>query len=152
MATTNEMATMVFKAAPGKDFSAFKNDLQTFNILSAMDGARSLGTIAKEDFYDVKVLSEKVGQLVQMGLLVPVQGGGATSIKPDGLKYLQAELTKLVGPVAGMLLKDNAKKLGHDLSAFPASRAGELLEMVVKFIQNDSQALEFKQKVLSRIK
>lgn len=153
MATTNEIANMTFKTAPGKDLSAFKNDLQMFNILTAMDGMRSVGTIAKEDFYDLNVLAVKVSQLVEMGLLVPVRGvGGGSSIGTEVLKILQSELTKLVGPVAGMLLRDSAKKLGHNLEAFPVGKASELLDMVGKFIQDHSKAVEFKNRMMARIK
>jgi hypothetical protein len=153
MAITNEIANMTFKTAPDKDFSAIKSDLQMFNILTAMDGMRSVGTIAKEDFYDLDFLAVKVSQLVEMGFLIPIHGtGGGSSISAEVLKILQSELAMLVGPVAGMLLKDNAKKLGHDLNAFPAGKASELLDMVGKFIQNHSKAVEFKKRMMTRIK
>lgn len=153
MATTSEIANMTFKKAPGKDFSAFKNDLQMFNILTAMDGMRSVGTIAKQDFYDLNVLTVKVSQLVEMGLLVPVHGtGGGSTIDADTIKVMQSELTKLVGPVAGMLLKDSAKKLGHNLEAFPMGRANELLIVIGNFIQDQSKAVEFKNRIMARIK
>ena len=153
MATTNEIADMTFKRAPGKDFSAFKNDLQMFNILTAMDGRRSVGTIAEQDFYDLNVLAVKVSQLVEMGLLIPVhKAGSGSSIGAEVIKALQSELTKLVGPVAGMLLKDSAKKLGHNLEVFPVGKANELLDMVGKFIQDHSKAIEFKNRMMARIK
>lgn len=153
MATTDEIANMTFKKAPGKDFSAFNNDLQMFNILTAMDGVRSVGTIAKQDLYDLNVLAVKVSQLVEMGLLVPVHGaGGGSNINGEAIKALQSELTKLVGPVAGMLLKDSAKKMGHPLEAFPVGKANELLDVVGRFIQDQSKAVEFKNRMMARIK
>ncbi|MEJ2038182.1 MAG: hypothetical protein P8X55_04535 [Desulfosarcinaceae bacterium] len=153
MATKNEIADMIFRKAPGKDSSSYKNDLQMFNILTAMDGVRSVRAIAKQDFYELDVLAEKVGQLVDKGFLVPIHGAdGESGIGAEALKTLQAELTKLVGPVAGMLLKDSAKKLGNDLAAFPLGRADELLDMVCKFIQDQSKAAQFKARMMSQIK
>lgn len=153
MATTSEIANMTFKKAPSKDFSAFKNDLQMFNILTAMDGVRSVGTIAKQDLYDLNVLTVKVSQLIEMGLLVPVHGaGGGSSIDAETLKVMQSELTKLVGPVAGMLLNDSAKKLGHNLEVFPTGKANELLNVIGKFIQDQGKAVEFKNRIMARIR
>ena len=153
MATTSEIANMTFKKAPGKDFSAFKNDLQMFNILTAMDGVRSVGTIAKQDLYDLNVLTVKVSQLIEMGLLVPVHGaGGGSNIDAETIKVMQSELTKLVGPVAGMLLKDSAKKLGHNLEVFPTGKANELLNVIGKFIQDQGKAVEFKNRIMARIR
>jgi hypothetical protein len=152
MATTNEIANMTFKAAPGKDFSAVKGDLQMFNIITAMDGLRSVGTVAEQDFYDLEVLAVKVSQLVEMGLLVPVQGaGGGARIGGGVMDAMQSELTKLVGPVAGMLLKDCAKKLGHDLADFPLGKANELLDMVGRYIQDPAKADEFENRILARM-
>ena len=144
---------MAFRRVESKDLSQFKSDIQLFNILSAMDGRRSIGTIARDDFYEVDLLIEKVNQLVQMGVLEPVQGNGAGSVvHADAMKYLQAELTKLVGPVAGMLLKDTVAKLGHEIASFPKGKVGELLDRVAAFIQNQNKAEDFKRSMMTRLK
>lgn len=153
MATTNEIINTTFTKAPGKDFSAFKDDYQMFNILTAMDGVRSVETIAKQDFYDLDVLVAKVNQLVDKGLLIPVGwAGGESAIGAEAIKALQSELATLVGPVADMLLKNSAKKLGHDLEAFPMGKANELLDTVSKFIQDQNKAAEFKKRMIAQIK
>jgi hypothetical protein len=153
MASTTDMVNMAFRRVESKDLSQFKNDIQMFNILTAMDGRRSIGTIARDDFYEVDVLIEKVNQLVQMGVLEPVQGNGAGAVvHADAMKYLQAELTKLVGPVAGMLLKDTVAKLGHEISSFPKGKVGELLDRVATFIQNQNKAEDFKRTMMTRLR
>lgn len=152
MATTKEIANMTFKMAPGKDLTTAKNDLQMFNILMSMDGIRSVGTIAKQDSYDLNVLAVKVSQMVKIGLLVPVRdASGGSSVGTETIKALQSELTKLVGPAAGMLLDDSARKLGHNLDAFPIGKANELLDMVSKFIQDHRKAVEFKNRMMALI-
>lgn len=152
MASTKEISNMTFKCVQGIDLSGFKDNLQMFNIIAAMDGRRSVSTIAREDFYEVEFLAEKVNELVQQGFLESVHGGvNASVIKLETLKYLQAELTEHVGPVAGILLKNTAAKMGHDINNFPVERVGELLDHISGSIPNQKKAAKFKRSILSRL-
>lgn len=152
MASTKEISNMTFRCAPGRDWSSFKDNLQMFNIIAAMDGRRSVSSIAREDFYDVDFLAEKVNELVQQGILESVHGGTSASvIKLETIKYLQTELAKHVGPVAGILLKNTAAKMGHDINNFPVERVGELLDHISGSIPNQGKAAKFKRSILSRL-
>ena len=156
MATVNEIASMAYKVAPGRDISAYKNNLQMFNIITAMDGKRSVSTIAKENFYEVSELADKVKQLVDEGVLVPAHGGGggtgsAKGVDPVFFQTMQTELTKLLGPVAGMLIKDTVRKMGHDIGTFPSGKCEELIETLAKYIQNAGKASTFKQIMAAKL-
>lgn len=145
MAPTTEIANMIFKRVEGKELSVFNNDIQMFNIIMAMDGRRSVGTIARENYYEVEFLSEKVKQLVQMEVLELVEEvGGQAAMNLEVIKYLQAKLTKLIGPIAGKLIKEAAAKMGHDITSFPSGKFNELLDRVSLFIQNRGEAIDFK--------
>lgn len=147
----SDIANNTYKCVEGRDLSAYKSDLQIFNILTAMDGKRSVSTIAREDLYELDFLIQKVNQLVRAGILVPV-GGGSIHIDRATVKFIQMELTHLVGPVAGMLLKESAAKLGHDIYSFPAGKISELLDVVAKFFQDQSKADDFKRNILARMR
>ncbi len=151
MASISEIAGRTFKRTSGTDLSAYKNDIKTFNILMAMDGIRSVATIAREDFYEVEALVEKVNQFVEMGLLESIHGASGANVDPEFIAALQSELTNVVGPVAGKLIKKNTSKLGYDLSAFPVGKAGELVDMLSKFIQDHTKSVEFRQRLMAHI-
>jgi hypothetical protein len=152
MASTKEISNMTFRCVPGRDLSSFKDNLQMFNIIAAMDGRRSVSTVAREDFYEVDFLAEKVNELVQQGFLESVHvGASASAIKLETITYLQDELAKHVGPVAGILLKNTAAKMGDDINNFPVERVGELLDHISSSIPNKGKAAKFKRSILSRL-
>lgn len=158
MASIHDIPNMIFKLASGKNISAFKNNLQVFNIIVAMDGKRSVSAIAKENFYEVADLADKVKLLIDQGILVPVGGSGdgdggmhqAPAVDPTVFENVQTELTKYLGPVAGMLIKDAAKKMGHDIENFPPAKFGALLDTLATFIPNQAKASEFIQSVAAQ--
>jgi hypothetical protein len=148
MGIGNEIAEMVFRRSPGTDLSAHKSDLQTFNILLALDGKRTLGTIAKEDFYELEMLAAKIEQMLSKGL-IESSSGAAGSLEPSFFNQLTAELTQMVGPVAGLLVKESAVKLGHDTNRFPPQKVDALLTALGNFIQDGAKASEFKRRMRS---
>lgn len=151
MALHAEIENMIFKRVEGKDLSALRNDIQMFNIITAMDGYRTVSTIARENLYETDFLTEKVKQLVRIGLLEPVEGlGDHAVINLEAIKYLQAELTKLIGPIASKLLNDTAVKMGYDISSISSGEFNELLGQVSLFIQDRGKALDFKRSMMSR--
>jgi hypothetical protein len=148
MRTINEMSEMTFRRAPGTDISKYKSDLQIFNLLMAIDGRRTVGTIAKEDFYDLADLTAKIERLLAKGLIEQV-GGAVSYIDPTLIATLTAELTKLVGPVAGMLVKEEAVKLGQSVERISLSRLESLLDGLAGFIQDGKRSADFKRRMMA---
>ncbi len=152
MANHSHLADKVFKRSTHTDLSAHKNDLQLFNILLALDGKRSLRTIAKEDFYELDALTAKVEEMMIQGLIESTAGGGAVG-GPTGhadqsfFNQLTAELTRMVGPVAGMLIKDTVEKTGHHTGNYPLGNIDELLSELATFIQDEAKSAEFKRQM-----
>ncbi|MCP4747494.1 MAG: hypothetical protein GY874_15330 [Desulfobacteraceae bacterium] len=170
MATLNDIANMTFKRVPGKDISTSKSNLQIFNILLAMDGTRSVAAIAKEDFYDLAALVNLVSKLVKKGLLEKTHGNtgsfnwdesnilenggddiGNVNISPNFFDGLEEDLSKMIGPVARILIEDNTTKMGFDTYNFPIGRVPELLEKLAVFIQNQSDAIDFKRRMMAQV-
>lgn len=108
----SEIADTIYKCAKDADLSVYKKDIELFNILWAMDGERSVKTIAREDSYELDFLIEKVRLFADKGILVPIQQhqAGETVVG-----YIHKELTRLLGPVASALLRKSATALGHDI-------------------------------------
>ncbi len=70
----NELTDIVFKRVDGKGFSNVREDIALFNVFMAIDGRRSVKTIAGDDDYEIDSLASKVNQLEKLGLIVPVDG------------------------------------------------------------------------------
>jgi hypothetical protein len=66
-----EIGKTVFRRSNNVNMSDFRSDIKTFNVLFALDGRRSVKTIAVEDNFDVDELSKKMKDLYDQGLIEP---------------------------------------------------------------------------------
>lgn len=66
-----EIGKTVFRRSNNVNMSDFRSDIKTFNVLFALDGKRSVQTIAIEDNFDVDELSKKMKDLYDQGLIAP---------------------------------------------------------------------------------
>jgi hypothetical protein len=66
-----EIGKTVFRRSNSVNMSDFRSDIKTFNVLFALDGRRSVQTIAMEDNFDVDELSKKMKDLYDQGLIEP---------------------------------------------------------------------------------
>jgi hypothetical protein len=64
-----EIGKTIFKRSDSVNMSDFRSDIKTFNILFALDGKRSVQTIATEDNFDIDELSNKMKELYDQGLI-----------------------------------------------------------------------------------
>jgi len=44
---------------------------------------------------------------------------------------LQTELTDIIGPIAQIVIEEDAKKIGYDLECFPEEKFGKLIERLL---------------------
>ena len=72
---------IVFKRAVDVDYSEIKQHRGLANVFLAMDGQRSIKTIANEYKYKIDDLIPKIDQIEKMGLIVPMDGA---EIESDG--------------------------------------------------------------------
>jgi hypothetical protein len=66
-----EIGKTVFRRSNRVNMSDFRSDIKTFNVLFALDGKRSVQTIAIEDNFDIDELSAKMKDLYDQGLVEP---------------------------------------------------------------------------------
>lgn len=151
MGTNKDAIDNIYIKAPGIDLSSLRTDIKTFNIINAMDGTRSVSTIASEDFYEIDDLVEHVKELVKLGLLVTIVGGGSGYVDQSFIIALQKELTDRVGPVAGKIVLKKIAELGYDQSTFPVGKVGELLDMLSSVLQDHGQRLDFKNRMMKHL-
>jgi len=71
-----EIGKMIFKRSARLNLSDYADDIKTFNILFALDGRRSVQTIAVQDAFDPDELGIKFRAFYDQGLIVPVTEDG----------------------------------------------------------------------------
>lgn len=150
MISSAEIADMTFRCLPSVNISDHSKNLQVFNLLMAIDGKRSVATIAREDAYDLESLTGKINQLLQMNLIEAVGGAGA-SMPKTLIAHMASELSAFVGPMAGVLIDECAGKMGHTTNDFPPAKAQTLIEEIAVYIQPKAKADEFKARMSAKI-
>ena len=120
-----------------------QHDMRTFNILMAIDGKRSVETIAREDHYELEDLVRVVQELAINGSIKPVEADYSDSIRDTFFTQLEEELSRIMGPVSSIIVQENVGQLGSDRSNFPMSRAGELVQLISRNIPDNSQSQAF---------
>ncbi len=66
-----QIAKMVFKRSARVNLSDYADDIKTFNLLFAIDGRRSVQTIAAQDAFNPDELAAKIKALYDQGLVEP---------------------------------------------------------------------------------
>jgi hemerythrin len=120
----NMDAGIVFKRVTDGNYGKIKQHFRLINVLLAIDGQKSIKTIANEYNYEMDHLISMVDQIEKMGLIVPVDGA---KIENDGtlakasFDKLPAEfhtgiedLDKQHGRLVEMLTHLNKVRKAHD--------------------------------------
>ena len=146
MYSSKEMADMTFSCDPTTNLSEFSRDLQVFNLLMALDGKRTVRTIAEQDTYELESLCEKIDKLLELQLIVPV-GGSLTAISDQKMEVILSALSAFVGPMARALIEECAARMGHHVHQIPGAKINSLIHALSEFIQPQAKAEEFKEQM-----
>ncbi len=71
-----EIGKTIFKRSAHLNLSNYSDDIKSFNILFALDGKRSVETIAVQDAFDPEELKAKMKGFYDLGLIQPVMDKG----------------------------------------------------------------------------
>jgi hypothetical protein len=71
-----QIGRTIFKRSHRFNASDYANDIRSFNVLFALDGRRTVQTIAEEDAFDLDDLINKVKDFYDQGLIEPVTDEG----------------------------------------------------------------------------
>ncbi|MGD9006913.1 MAG: hypothetical protein PVG41_03275 [Desulfobacteraceae bacterium] len=67
-----QIGSTIFKRSDGFNVSDYTDDIKSFNILFALDGKRSVQTIAEQDAFDLDDLTNRIKEFYDQGLIEPV--------------------------------------------------------------------------------
>jgi len=70
----NELADIIFKRVVGANYATIRDNVKLFSILMAVDGCRSVRTIARDDAYELADLVAVIDQMEKMGVITAVDG------------------------------------------------------------------------------
>ncbi len=140
----DEIAKMQFKRKAGVDLNALNLDIHMFNVVNALDGDRDVGTIARQDGYELEELHQRVVRLQQLGVVELVNMKGRY-LSEKMLNLLSLQLSESVGPISNLLLEDVAAEMGYGRHNIPVHEYKALVERLGDRINDNAQAEIFLQ-------
>jgi hypothetical protein len=122
---------LYFRKVIRKDSDEISLDADMIRLLIAIDENRSLYQIAEEVDMETTTLKTTLSKLLEQGLIEPVKKD-ITYLDRVFLEALRINLSKVIGPMAEILIEDVVTEMNLKSSEIPINQAAELTELALK--------------------
>ena len=142
---------VVFKLAGHKGSDDINLKSAEWNILTQVDGMRSVGEISKALNVDEIGVAKILYGLHSAGLLGVVEKPKPPPEKMVGREFFKRvaeELAKALGPIASVIVDDQITEMGEQRDAFPRDKAAELIEGISSEITDEGKRIRFQRSML----
>jgi hypothetical protein len=120
-------------------------------VLMALDGRTALGEVARKLDFSISDLRPHLQKLIEYGLIEEVKEAVA-ALDPGFYGYLSGHLSRIAGPIAGVMVEDAVLEIGNGSTDVSKNRAGELIELVGCQIPDEGQRVDFIKKMLLKLR
>jgi hypothetical protein len=148
---SGDISHLVFRRTVQEDPGEFSVDGDMLNILVELNGEKKVKEVAEKTGVNLVRMREILTRFLEMDLVESIDMD-QKMLSRDFYDYLIAQLSRAVGPIAGILVEEASENLGYRLFQIPQSLAAELIDLVARDIRRQQKGLEFKQRMLEKIK
>jgi len=149
--SSGEISTLLFKRSLRDDLGDFSLDRMMLAVFMELDGQTNLGAVAKKAGLNMSSMREVISKLLQLNLIEKVEDK-IRILDNDFIEYLFAQFSLAVGPIAQVLIEDEAYDLGFDMSRFPAKQVAELIDRLTREIRREEKKMLFKRNMINKIR
>lgn len=117
-----------------------------WNVLALCNGTKTVSEIAETLNWDELRASKTILQLAQLGLLEKAGEHKPAKKKPVSENFLlmvEAELRKMIGPMAPLIINDKLSDLGETKDSLGQDQASSFIERLSEEVSPDSKKKEF---------
>jgi hypothetical protein len=147
--------TVIFKLSAKKSPAEVKLKSKEWTVLTQINGSRTVMEIADvlrlDEFEATKILYD----LYTTGLLEISSIAEAPAkevVSEEFFNTLESELTKILGPVASIIIEDHISSSGETKEAFAKDKIAPLVESLSAEISDMTKRLAFQQVMLNELK
>jgi DNA-binding transcriptional ArsR family regulator len=119
-------------------------------VLMALDGNMTIGEVSRKLNLSISDLRPHLHKLLAHGVIEEVKEQGAI-LDPQFFGYLSGHLSRIAGPIAGVMVEDAVLEVGNGTSEVPMNRAGELIELLGGQIPDERQRVDFIKSMLQKL-
>ncbi|MGD8523382.1 MAG: hypothetical protein PVF56_19700 [Desulfobacterales bacterium] len=139
---------LFFRKIIRKDSDEISLDADMIRLLIAIDENKSLHQIAEEVDMETTTLKKTLSKLLNQRLIEPVKKD-VPYLDHLFLEALRINLSKVIGPMAEILIEDVVAEMDLKTSEIPVNQAAELINNLSLEIPNEKDRIEFKKSMLS---
>ena len=150
-AISGDISLMVFRQAVKNHLKDISLDSQLLKIFLEMDGKKNIDTVALSTGLNMGDVREAVTRLLELELIEPVVQGESFADE-EFIRYLNSQYSKAIGPIASVLIEDEAANMGYSLNRIPTSRMAELVGQLSREIQRKEKKDAFKLNLVKKMK
>ena len=141
---------LYFRKVIRKDSGEISLDADMIRLLIAVDESKSLYQIAEEVDMETTTLKTTLSKLLEQGLVEPVKKD-IPYLDRVFLEALRVNLSKVIGPIAEILIEDVVTEMKLINSEIPINQAAELINNLSPEIPEEKDRIEFKKSMLAII-
>ncbi|UCG05561.1 MAG: hypothetical protein JSV83_16830 [Desulfobacterales bacterium] len=141
---------LFFRKVIRKDSDEISLDADMIRLLIAIDENKSLYQIAEEVDMETTTLKKTLSKLLEQRLIEPVKKD-IPYLDRVFLEALRINLSKIIGPMAEILIEDVVADMELKTSEIPVNQAAELINNLSLEIPEEKGRIEFKKSMLNII-
>jgi hypothetical protein len=131
----------------GKELQSVSLNADMIRLLLVIDESKSLYQISAEAEMDAVTFKKTLAGLLAQGLIEAVQ----RTVPPLDRSFLNAmrsNLTRVIGPVAEILMEEVLVEMGLDAARIPVEQAAEIINRIALEIPDDAGRIQFKKSMI----
>lgn len=137
-----------FRKTVRKDSQTVSLDADMIRVLLAVDESKNIQRLAAELEMGEAALKQNITRLIAQGLVEPVDKQRHPALDRSFLQTLRMNLSRVVGPMAEILLEDWVAEMHINPTSIPLDLAAELVNHLAHEIPEESGRLQFKKSMI----
>jgi len=152
--TSKTGAGVYYRKRIRRDLQSVSLNADMIRLLLVIDEHKSLYQISAEAEMDAATFKRTLGRLLEQGLVEPVQRD-ALPLDRTFLNAMRLNLSRLIGPMAEILIDEVMAEMGLSPSNIPSDQAAEIINRLALEIPDEPSRIQFKKlmiPILNKVK
>jgi len=148
---STDLAKMFFRKVTPANSSEIRLNADMIRLLMVIDENKDLLQISREVGMDIAMLNQILSKLLKLKLIEPVDKKNRFLSKKF-LEDLRFNLSKVIGPMAQILIEDTVNEMELKMSEIPGHQAAELVSNIAREVPEENDQIEFKKTMIEIMK
>jgi len=145
--TSKTGAGVYYRKRIRRDLQSVSLNADMIRLLLVIDEHKSLYQISAEAEMDAATFKRTLGRLLEQGLVEPVQRD-ALPLDRTFLHAMRLNLSRLIGPMAEILIDEVMAEMGLSPSKIPSDQAAEIINRLALEIPDEPSRIQFKKSMI----